>query len=169
MISPCRLGLGAAQEKLDGVAHPLREFVRSRQIHGPLPDHGVEEPLHELGEMNDRKILRDLAIFLALGDNFAEKADGGCLGSPQLWRAYWIHRASENYGLPERPPHLRGVSQSFVKPPEPLFRGGFGGQLGLETLGLASKGPAPDFAQYRKNVGWLISRVCTISSMRVFS
>jgi hypothetical protein len=114
-----------------------------------LPDDGIEEPLHEFGEMNDRKILRDLAIFLALGDNFAEKADGGCLGSPQLWRAYWIHRASENYGLPERPPHLRGVSQSFVKSPEALLRSGFGGQLGLETLGLASKGPAPDFAQYR--------------------
>jgi hypothetical protein len=30
-----------------------------------------------------------------------------------------------------------------------LLRGGFGGQLGLETLGLASEGPAPYFAQYR--------------------
>src|ERR1700721_247932 len=42
------LGTNAAQEKLHCALHPVGQFVRPREIHRPLPHHGVVEPFHEL-------------------------------------------------------------------------------------------------------------------------
>src|SRR5580692_6279367 len=80
----CRgvLRLCAAQEKFNGITHSLGEFVRSRKIHCPLADYGIEKSFHKFGQMHNWKIPRDLPIFLALRDNLAQKADRRRLGSP---------------------------------------------------------------------------------------
>jgi hypothetical protein len=62
-------GLDATQEKLDSTIDAFPKFVRTGQIHCPLPDYGLIESLHEFGEMKDRKDARDLPTSLALGDN----------------------------------------------------------------------------------------------------
>ena len=55
------------QEKLDRAPHPVGELVRPGQVHRPLPHHRVVKPLHELGEVHDRKCAGHLAAFLSLG------------------------------------------------------------------------------------------------------
>src|ERR1700676_1573904 len=71
VVPDCRLRLRPAQEKFDRVAHSLRVLGGAREGPRPLPDDSVENPLHELGEMNDRKIAGHFAVFLAFGDDFA--------------------------------------------------------------------------------------------------
>ena len=58
-----RLRPGAPQEKFNGIANPLGEFVRTGQVHGPLADDGIEKSFHEFGEVHDRKVARDFAVF----------------------------------------------------------------------------------------------------------
>jgi hypothetical protein len=144
-----RLRPSAPQEKFDGIAHPLGEFVRAGKVHGPLADDGIEKSFHEFGEVHDRKISGDFAVFLALGDNFAQQVYGCGFGATQLGRAHRIHRAGENYGLPEWAADFSDISESFVKAAEALFGGGFGGELGFEAFGLAGESAASYFAQYR--------------------
>src|SRR5579863_8982534 len=127
----------------------LCEFVRAGEIDGPLADNSIEEPFHEFGEMYDGKIAADLSIFLALRDDFAEKADGGCLGSAQLWGTHRIHGAGENDGLPQRAPHFCGIAQSFVESPQALLGSGLGGQFRLKAFRLAREGTASDLTQNR--------------------
>src|SRR6202035_4057964 len=50
-------------------------------------------------------------------------------------------------------PHFRDISKRFVKSSQALFRGGFCGKFGLETLRLAGKCTAPNFTQYRLFAG----------------
>src|SRR5271155_3036203 len=139
---------GAPQEKFYRIAHTLGELVRSGKVHGPLADDGVEKSFHEFGQMHDRKITGDFSIFLALGDDFAEQADGCGFRTAQFRRAHRIHRAGENYGLPERAADFRDVAERFVKAAQALFGGGLGGELGLQAFGLAGEGAAADFAQH---------------------
>jgi hypothetical protein len=96
-------GLDAAQEKLHGTIDAFPQSVGPREIHRPLPNHGLIESLHEFREMKDREDARDLTAPLALGENLPQQADRDALRPTHLWRTHRIHCARQNHCLPERP------------------------------------------------------------------
>src|SRR5580700_9999247 len=67
--------LDGTNEEFHGAVHPLRQFMRPRKVHSPLPNHGRIQPFHELGEVDNRKVASDLAGRLALIENLAEQPD----------------------------------------------------------------------------------------------
>src|SRR6202140_3932037 len=147
------LGFGPTQEELDRISHPLGEFVRSGEIHGPLTHDSIEKSFNKVGKVNDRKIAGDLPVLLTFSNDLTQQADRCGFRPSQFWRANWVHPAGQNYGLPKRSPHLGHISQSFVKSAQALSRRRLDGQFGLQAFGLAGKRTASHFAQYRVFAG----------------
>src|SRR5215469_10740360 len=85
------LELDSTQKELHRTVYPLRELVRSRKIDRPLTDHGVVESFHELGQMNDRKCIRDFVPLLPLRQNFTKQTRHNALRSTHFRRTHWIH------------------------------------------------------------------------------
>jgi len=65
-------GLDAAQEKLHSTIDAFPKFMRTGEIHRPLPNYGLIESLHEFGEMKDWEDASDLTASLALGENLPQ-------------------------------------------------------------------------------------------------
>src|SRR5580700_2632729 len=86
----------AAHKKVDGAAHAVCEFVWTGEIDGPLAHDRAVEAFHEFGEMHDGERACHFAALLALGENFAEQADGSFFVIAQFGGANWIHCARQN-------------------------------------------------------------------------
>src|SRR5258708_1812334 len=153
--------LDGANKEFHRIVHPLRQFVRPSEVHGPLTNHGRVQTFHELSEMDNRKVAGDLTVRLALIENLAEQPDRGLLRLTHVGSTYRVHCARQHNRPPQRPIRFRYTSQALIKPAQALRRCSLTAKLKLQPIHLADKTAPADFTQHsilgRKitKEGWL--------------
>src|SRR5215469_899248 len=91
LVTDFELWLNSAQKELHRTVDPLRQFMRTCQVHSPLPNNCVVERFHEFRQMHDGKRARDFATFLPLRKNLPQQARHDALCSTKLGSAHSIH------------------------------------------------------------------------------
>src|SRR5579872_693753 len=102
----CRDGLGkllwldAAQEDLHCGGHSFGKAVGAGNISGPFPHQYLIQPIHDLRQMEKRKVAGNLTSLLPLSQDSLEHGDHLFVPLPHLGGNYGIHGATEHH----RPP-----------------------------------------------------------------
>src|ERR1700722_6108252 len=143
------LRLYSAQEKIHRALHSVDQFMRTGQIHRPLPDYCVVEPFHKFRQMNHRKRAGDVAAVLTLCQNVPMQICGRLLVLAQLGRSYGIHGARQHNRFPQLPVGLYLASHARIKPAQTLGCSGFARKLRTQALANARVSALSHFAQNR--------------------
>src|SRR5260370_26021150 len=137
--------LDSANKEFHGIVHPLRQFVRPSEVHGPLTNHGGVQPFHEFGEVDNRKVAGDLTARFTLIENLAEQPDRGLLRLTHVGRTNRIHCARQHNRPPQRPVSFRYTSQAPTQPTQALTCRSLTAKLKLHAFHLAYKTAPADF------------------------